>query len=337
MAGTRRIDEVPLVISSPLLAGRSDAFRYLQFRIDEVAPTAATVLLLGETGTGKSLIAREIHRRSQQRIGRFVSVNCAALPSTLLESELFGHERGAFTDARTTQVGRLELAQHGTLFLDEVGELALDSQSKLLRFLHDGEFERLGSLQTVRVTTRVVAATNRPLEDEVHQGRFRRDLFFRINVFPISVPPLRDRRADIPLLVHQLVRRIGVRYGRTIEVPAEVMKTLERHDWPGNVRELENVLERTAILCRDGVLRLDSLELGVVRESASDRLEDVERSHILKVMGHVAWRIEGEGGAAHRLGLKASTLRSLMQRLDIRRPAPPPRPRAVVPSQPSTA
>jgi transcriptional regulator with GAF, ATPase, and Fis domain len=311
------------------LVGCSDAFRYLLFRLEEVAPTAATVLLLGETGTGKSLIAREIHRRSQLRAGRFVSVNCAALPSTLLESELFGHERGAFTDARTTQVGRLELAQNGTLFLDEVGELALESQSKLLRFLQDGEFERLGSLQTVRIAARVVAATNRQLEDEVHQGRFRRDLFFRLNVFPISVPPLRERRADIPVLVAQLVTRIGARYGRTLEVPPDVMATLQRHEWPGNVRELENVLERAVILSRNGVLRLDGLELSGRLEAGSDLLDDVERRHIVRVLDRVGWRIEGESGAARLLGRKASTLRSLMQRLGIHRPAPPARPRAV--------
>jgi len=307
----------------PSLVGESEAFKCLLFRLDEVAPTGATVLLLGETGTGKGLIAREIHRRSRQRAGRFVSVNCAAIPATLLESELFGHERGAFTDARATQMGRLELAQNGTLFLDEVGELALESQSKLLRFLHDGEFERLGSLQTVRVTARVIAATNRQLDEEVHHGRFRRDLFFRLNVFPVSVAPLRDRRADIPILVRQFVHRIGARYGRLVDVPPEVMKALERHDWPGNVRELDNVLERAVILCRDGVLRLDHLELGGPREAASDLLEDVERTHILKVMAKVSWRIEGDGGAAHRLGLKASTLRSLMRRLHIHRPASP--------------
>jgi formate hydrogenlyase transcriptional activator len=313
----------------PTLVGESDAFKYLLFRLEEVAPTTATVLLLGETGTGKGLIAREIHRRSQQRTGRFVSVNCAAIPATLLESELFGHERGAFTDARATQMGRLELAQNGTLFLDEVGELAFESQSKLLRFLHDGEFERLGSLQTVRIAARVVAATNRQLEDEVHHGRFRRDLFFRLNVFPISVPPLRDRRADIPMLVRQLLHRIGARYERSIETSAEVMRALERHDWPGNVRELENVLERAVILCRDGVLRLDRLELSASRDVESDRLADIERSHIRKVLTRAAWRIEGDGGAAHRLGLKASTLRSLMERLDIRRPARVARPRPV--------
>jgi formate hydrogenlyase transcriptional activator len=315
--------------TAPTLVGESDAFKYLLFRLEEVAPTTATVLLLGETGTGKGLIAREIHRRSQQRTGRFVSVNCAAIPATLLESELFGHERGAFTDARATQMGRLELAQNGTLFLDEVGELALESQSKLLRFLHDGEFERLGSLQTVRIAARVVAATNRQLEDEVHHGRFRRDLFFRLNVFPISVPPLRDRRGDIPMLVRQLLHRIGARYERSIETSAEVMRALERHDWPGNVRELENVLERAVILCRDGVLRLDRLELSASRDVESDRLADIERSHIRKVLTRAAWRIEGDGGAAHRLGLKASTLRSLMERLDIRRPARVARPRPV--------
>jgi transcriptional regulator with GAF, ATPase, and Fis domain len=316
----RKVD-TPGDSASPLV-GTSDALRYLVFRLEEVAPTSATILLLGETGTGKSLIAREIHRRSQQRAGRFVSVNCAALPSTLLESELFGHERGAFTDARATQVGRLELAQHGTLFLDEVGELALESQAKLLRFLHDGEFERLGSLQTHRISTRVVAATNRQLEDEVHQSRFRRDLYFRLNVFPISVPPLRDRRGDIPALVAHLVKRIADRHGReAVDVPADMMETLRRHDWPGNVRELENVLERGVILSRNGVLRLDPGELASGTDAPSDALDDVVRAHIVKVTARVGWRIEGSGGAASTLGLKASTLRSLMQRLGIHRPA----------------
>jgi transcriptional regulator with GAF, ATPase, and Fis domain len=327
MALTRQLESASVGVAT--LVGDSDAFKYLMFRLEEVAPTAATVLLLGETGTGKGLIAREIHRRSQNRTGRFVSVNCAALPSTLVESELFGHERGAFTDARTTQVGRLELSRGGTLFLDEVGELPIESQSKLLRFLQDGEFERLGSLQTVHVATRVVAATNRQLEDEVHQGRFRRDLYFRLNVFPISIPPLRDRRADIPVLVRQLVSRFGARYGRDVEVPPEVMRTLQRHHWPGNVRELENVLERAVILNRDGVLRLDRIELSPSNDATSDLLDDVERTHIVRILARVHWRIEGEGGAAHVLGLKASTLRSLMQRLGIRRPAVSAGPRAL--------
>ena len=227
------------------LLGDSDAFRYLLFRINEVAPTSATILLLGETGTGKTLIAREIHQRSAQRSGRFVSVNCAALPSTLLESELFGHERGAFTDARTTQIGRIELADRGTIFLDEVGELPLESQAKLLRFLQDGEFERLGSARTMRVRVRVIAASNRDLEEEVRAGKFRRDLFFRLSVFPVTVPPLRERRRDIRLLALHFVERLARRESKRIdEVPESVLDALERHHWPGNVRELENVLDR---------------------------------------------------------------------------------------------
>ncbi len=240
------------------LLGESDAFRYLLFRVNDVAPTSATILLLGETGTGKTLIAREIHQRSAQRAGRFVAVNCAALPATLLESELFGHERGAFTDAKTTQIGRLELADRGTIFLDEVGELPLESQAKLLRFLHDGEFERLGSARTVRVRVRVITATNRDLEEEVRQGRFRRDLFFRLSVFPVTVPPLRERRRDIRLLALHFIDRLSRRESKRFdEVPEAVLTALERHHWPGNVRELENVLERAVITSRSGTLRLD--------------------------------------------------------------------------------
>jgi chemotaxis protein methyltransferase CheR len=309
----------------PRLVGESDVFKYLQFRIDQVGPTSATVLLLGETGTGKSLVARAIHDLSPHRGGRFVSVNCAAIPSTLVESELFGHERGAFTDARTSQMGRFELAHRGTLFLDEVGELPLDAQAKLLRFLQEGCFERLGSHQTVRVAVRVIAATNRDIHEEVRTGRFRRDLYFRLSVFPITVPPLRDRRLDIPRLAEHLVTQLAAKNGKRISrVPPAVLDELQAYDWPGNVRELENVLERAVITATDEQLRLaeplQRVEPSASERPASDALVDVERAHIFRILGAKHWRIEGAGGAAETLGLKPSTLRSRMRKLRIARP-----------------
>ena len=314
----------------PQLVGESDVFKYLQFRIDQVGPTSATVLLLGETGTGKSLVARAIHDLSPHRRGRFVSVNCAAIPSTLVESELFGHERGAFTDARSAQVGRFELAHRGTLFLDEVGELPLDAQAKLLRFLQEGCFERLGSHQTVRVAVRVIAATNRDIHEEVRAGRFRRDLYFRLSVFPITVPPLRDRLVDIPRLAEHLVTQLATKNGKEItEVPPSLLEELQAYDWPGNVRELENVLERAVITATDGLLRLAEPlhrpEVPSYERPASDALADVERAHIFRILCAKRWRIEGDGGAAATLGLKPSTLRSRMRKLRIARPAALPR------------
>ena len=302
------------------LIGECDAFRYLLSRIGEVAPTPVTVLLLGETGTGKNRIAQVIHDRSANRNGRFVAVNCAALPPTLFESEVFGHERGAFTDAKTVQVGRFELAHRGTVFLDEVGELPLDSQAKLLRFLQEGEFERLGSHLTRRVQARVIAATNRDLRHDVEAGRFRSDLYFRLNVFPITVPPLRERRADVPLLTRHLVARFASRLGRRIDhVPASVMRQLQQHAWPGNIRELENVLERAAIVSRDGVLQLDHWADAGAEVPASGTLIDVERAYIRRILARTSWRIEGRQGAAETLGLRPSTLRSRMKKLRIER------------------
>jgi transcriptional regulator with GAF, ATPase, and Fis domain len=313
----------------PLMVGASDVFKYLQFRIDQVGPTSATVLLLGETGTGKSLVARAIHEQSPHGTGRFVSVNCAAVPSTLIESELFGHERGAFTDARTLQVGRFELAHKGTLFLDEVGELPLDAQAKLLRFLQEGCLERLGSHQTVRVSVRVIAATNRDIHEEVRAGRFRRDLYFRLSVFPITVPPLRDRRVDIPRLTEHLVTQLAAKNGKRISVvPPSLIEELQAYDWPGNVRELENVLERAVITATDGLLQLtEPLQRADApfERPASDALVDVERAHIFRILSVKRWRIEGQDGAAETLGLKPSTLRSRMRKLRIARPSTAPR------------
>ena len=241
----------------PEIVGESDSLRYVMSRVEQVADTDATVLLFGETGTGKELLARAIHRFSRRRDRPFVVVNCAAMPAALIESELFGRERGAFTGAHATQAGRFELANRGTLFLDEIGELPLELQPKLLRVLQNGQLERLGSPRTIDVDVRIIAATNRDLHEEVRQLRFRRDLFYRLNVFPLTVPSLRDRRDDIPLLVRHLVERHSRVLRKPIDqVPPTVMKALEAHDWPGNIRELENVIQRAIILSRGATLDL---------------------------------------------------------------------------------
>jgi transcriptional regulator with GAF, ATPase, and Fis domain len=309
-----------------VIVGESDGMRYVMSRAEQVAETDATVLLLGETGTGKELVARAIHRRSRRRDRPFVVVNCAALPATIIESELFGRERGAFTGAHSTQVGRFELANRGTIFLDEIGELPLELQPKLLRVLQNGQIERLGSPRTVDVDMRLIAATNRDLMKEVHQGRFRTDLFYRLNVFPITLPSLRDRRDDIPLLVRHLVSRLAPMLQKRIDViPPVTMRALEAYDWPGNVREVENVLQRAIILSVGGVLTLSepwhpTSEPQSTYSSSVGTLVDVERRHIVHVLDECRWRIEGSGGSAQILGLKPSTLRSRMLKLGISRP-----------------
>ncbi len=317
---------LPSLGNDHAIVGDSDALRYVMSRVEQVAPTTATVLLLGETGTGKELIARAIHDRSPRRSRSFVVVNCGALPATLIESELFGRERGAFTGAHTAQAGRFELATGGTVFLDEIGELPVELQPKLLRVLQEGQVERLGSTRTTTVDVRVIAATNRNLFDDVKKGRFRRDLFYRLNVFPITLPALRERREDIAALVRHLVDRLGRQIGKTIhQIPPDVMRALERHDWPGNIRELENVLQQGIILSRDGTLELGgfgtiSVEEPAVPREDSRALVDIERDHIIRVLGSTGWRIEGAAGAAQVLVLRPSTLRSRMRKLGIQRP-----------------
>jgi len=308
-----------------LVVGQSDAMRYVMFRIEQVASTDATVLLNGETGTGKELLARAIHNRSPRRARPFVVVNCAAMPATLIESELFGRERGAFTGAHTSQMGRFELASRGTVFLDEVGELPLEVQPKLLRVLQEGQVDRLGNPRSVDVDVRVVAATNRDLVEEVRAGRFRRDLFYRLNVFPITLPTLSQRRDDIPLLVQHLVAKLGTALRKRVDtIPDEVMRTLQGHSWPGNVRELENVLQRALILSKGNTLSLGDAWLPVLDNMAgggeSATLTDIERRHIVRVLSGSHWRIEGAGGAAQVLGMKPSTLRSRMLKLGVARP-----------------
>ena len=309
------------------LIGDSETFRYMRFRLEQVAATDATVLLLGETGTGKGMAAHALHRLSARRKGPFIHVDCTSLPATLVESELFGREKGAFTDARSTQPGRFELAHGGTIFLDEIGDLPFEAQAKLLRILQDGEFERLGSPRTIRVDVRVMAATNRPLSDDVKAGRFRRDLYYRVNVFPVTMPPLRDRKEDIPALVQHLVRRLADRHRRRIDViPRPVLDSLVAYDWPGNVRELENVLERAIITSPHSALHLAEPLTPDMLDDQPQRppsmLVDVERAHIIRVLHASAWRIEGPRGAAAVLGLKPSTLRSRMRKLGVRRSLP---------------
>jgi transcriptional regulator with GAF, ATPase, and Fis domain len=312
-------------VASPeeTLVGESAAWRYVVFRLEQVAATHATVLLLGETGTGKELVARAIHRRSARAAGKFVALNCAALPATLVESELFGRERGAFTGAHSSQAGRFELAHRGTLFLDEVGDLPIELQPKLLRVLQEGQLERLGSTRTVDVDVRVIAATNRDLTEEVRQNRFRDDLYYRLNVFPITLPSLRERREDIPLLAQHLANRFARAMPKPVKpIPDSVSRALQQYDWPGNIRELENVIQRAIILSPDGVISINDISLSSAKPATAatgTTLEEVERNHIQRMLSTTLWRIEGRRGAAELLGLKPSTLRSRLRKLGIRR------------------
>jgi formate hydrogenlyase transcriptional activator len=305
------------------IIGASRSLREVLDLIRTVAPTNSTVLVEGETGTGKELVARAIHQHSARRNRSFVKLNCAAIPLGLLESELFGHERGAFTGAVTRKVGRFEAADCGTLFLDEIGDIPLELQAKLLRVLQEGEFERLGGTQTQRVNLRLVAATNRDLGDMVSKKQFRSDLYYRLNVFPIAVPPLRDRLEDIPRLVLHFVKRFADQMAKQIdEVPAEGMQALVSHAWPGNIRELENFIERSVILTRGSVLHAPLAGLKRVAEAEpleAITLEDAQREHIRKTLEHTRWVVAGANGAAARLGIKRSTLYFRMKKLKITR------------------
>jgi formate hydrogenlyase transcriptional activator len=308
------------------IVGESRALKMVLKEVQTVAATDSTVLILGETGSGKELVARALHNRSNRRERTFVKLNCAAIPTGLLESELFGHEKGAFTGAIATKIGRFELADRGTLFLDEVGEIPLELQVKLLRVLQEQEFERLGSTRTIRVNVRILAATNRDLDHMVEEQRFRSDLYYRLKVFPITVPPLRDRAEDIPLLVRHFAQKLALRMKKRIEtIPSEAMKALQAYHWPGNVRELENFIERAVILTQGPDLFVSLAELkrtpGRVTNSGATTLEQAEREHILKALRESDWIIGGPAGAAARLGMKRTTLQSKMQKLGISRPS----------------
>jgi formate hydrogenlyase transcriptional activator len=304
------------------VVGESEEIRHVLRKVEQVAKTDASVLILGETGTGKELIARAIHEASNRNQRPMVKVNCAALPAALVESELFGRERGAYTDALTREIGRFELANGSTLFLDEIGELPLELQAKLLRVLQEGEFERLGSPKTIRVDVRLIAATSRNLELAMKEGRFREDLFYRLNVFPITVPPLRERREDIPPLVWYFVNELGQRMGRRIEsIHGPTMEAFKNYSWPGNVRELRNIVERFLITNTGNVFRADWQSIEKPATSApSQVLEEVERTHSLEIVESTGWRIRGATGAAKILGLKPTTLESRMIKLGITRP-----------------
>ncbi|MGB4786762.1 MAG: sigma 54-interacting transcriptional regulator, partial [Candidatus Acidiferrum sp.] len=325
------------------IVGESPVLKRALAQVELAAPAGTTVLLLGETGTGKELFARAIHNLSPRRDRTFVKINCAAIPSGLLESELFGHEKGAFTGAIAQKVGRFELADRGTLFLDEVGDLPLELQPKLLRVLQEQEFERLGGTRTTRVDVRVVAATNSDLSKLVAERAFRSDLYYRLNVFPIQIPALRERPEDIPLLVRYFVQRFSRSLNKEVEyIPADAMDALSNYSWPGNIRELENLLERAVILSPGKELRVPLSELksatlaaaagadssfsftsstsSTSLTSAISTLEEAERQHILRALKQTQWRIAGPKGAAVLLGMKRTTLQARMRKLGIRRP-----------------
>ena len=319
-----RADEIGDTDDFEEIVGDSPALRIAIGRLLEVASTDASVVILGETGTGKELFARALHNRSSRRGRPFVRVNCAALPPTLIESELFGHERGAFTGAVSMRQGRFELAHRGTIFLDEIGDLAADIQAKLLRVLQEGEFERVGSSQSRKVDVRVIAATHHDLDAAVKDGRFRVDLYYRLNVFPIILPPLRERIEDIPRLAWFFInRRQRALNRRFTRIPAAVLTALQEHAWPGNVRELENVIERAMIHSTGDTLMLDDGPGLKVWSASRDggTLQDVERRHIEHALRRCGWRINGSGNAAEVLGLHPNTLRFRMKKLGIRRPA----------------
>jgi len=307
------------------IIGNSPILKAVLRKIEQVAPTDSTVLILGETGTGKELIARAIHNLSLRKAHPLVRINCGAIPANLMESELFGHEKGSFTGATAMRIGRFELADGGTIFLDEVGELPLDAQVKLLRVLQEREFERVGSSQLLKTNVRVIAATNRDLNEAAKTGSFRWDLLYRLNVFPLDLPPLRSRPSDIPLLVDHFVSKFASKFGKRFDgMSKAAMEQLTQYAWPGNVRELENIIERAAILADGPLVQIDNSLLGhpLTGQIAAGTLEEVERTHILRVLQDTGWTVEGKQGAAGRLGLHPNTLRSRIQKLGIKKSRP---------------
>jgi chemotaxis protein methyltransferase CheR len=320
-------EEIKLMHDYDNIIGESEVLKYVLYSLEQIAPTNTTVLILGESGTGKELIARALHNRSSRRGRPLIKVDCAALPANLIESEFFGHEKGAFTGAVEKRIGRFELANGATIFLDEIGESSVELQKKLLRVLQDGEFERLGSSRVRHTDVRVIAATNRNLEADVGKGRFRKDLWYRLNVFPLSIPPLRDRADDIPLLVNWIIKKVQRRLGIHIKtVPTNVMNDFTAYSWPGNVRELENVIERAIIVTRGSMLQLavplkaPELDHSTLLNAPMKSLSEMEKEHILQALRKTTWNISGKDGAAELLGLNPSTLRGRMRKHGIRRP-----------------
>ena len=315
-------DEIVMQKGHEGIVAHSMAMKRILAQVEQVAPTDATVLISGETGTGKELLARRIHALSGRKERTLVTISCANLPPTLIESELFGREKGAYTGALTRMAGRFEVAHRSTLFLDEIGELPLDLQAKLLRVLEEGRFERLGSTQSQKVDVRIIAATNRNLEQEIAAGRFRSDLFYRLSVFPIAIPPLRERMEDIPPLVWMFVKQNEKKLGKRIDrIPRKSMEALKRYAWPGNARELRNIVEHAMITCSGGVLAIQAPDQGADSPPSTGTLEEVDRRHILRVLEKTGWRVTGKNGAAEILGLKRTTLQAKMKKLGIKRPS----------------
>jgi formate hydrogenlyase transcriptional activator len=313
-------EEVKLLADHTEIVRQSLAMKKVMSQAEQVARTDSTVLIQGETGTGKELVARAIHRLSSRKDRHLVTISCASLPPTLIESELFGREKGAYTGAMTKMIGRFEIADGSTLFLDEIGEIPLELQGKLLRVLEEGSFERLGSTKTLHVNVRIIAATNRDLGEEVKAGRFRKDLYYRLNVFPIAIPPLRERPEDIPLLVWAFVMMFQERMGKEIEtISKKTMEALQSYSWPGNVRELKNLIEHAMILSHDKTLAVRLPQRESLGTDTSLTLQDMERRHMVAVLEKTGWRLSGDGGAAEVLGLKRTTLRAKMKRLGIKR------------------
>ena len=316
-------EEVKLLTEHSEILGQSTAIKNILAQAGQVAGTDSTVLILGKTGTGKELLARAIHSMSLRKDRPMVTINCASLPPSLIENELFGREKGAYTGAMTRMIGRFELADASTLFLDEIGELPMDLQSKLLRVFEEGIVERLGSTKPLHINVRIIAATNRDIEEEVAAGRFRQDLFYRLNVFPIVMPDLRERSEDIPLLTWAFVREFQKKMGKQIDrISNKTMQDLESYPWPGNIRELRNVIERAMILCNDRTLNVQLPRNVSSDQDGTGNLEDMMRREILAVLEKTRWRVAGRDGAAEILGLKRSTLYSKMKKLGIRRTGP---------------
>lgn len=320
--GKKYIKSYPIASRMRHIIGKSEAIQYVMYRVEQVASSSTTVLIQGETGTGKELVAQAIHNQSPRQKSPLIKVNCAALPSELIENELFGHEKGAFTGAQAQKVGKFELANHGTLFLDEIGELPLKLQAKILRAIESGEIERLGGIKTMKIDVRIIAATNRNLDQEIDSGNFRQDLYYRLNVYPVTLPPLRQRKDDIELLTMHFIKIFNKKIGRNVtNIPTDTLSALLAYDWPGNVRELENIIERGLVLSRGNNLHIELPNSRRSIKTSIKTLEEAEKEAILEALRITKGRISGRSGAANYLAINASTLRSKMKKLGIEKKA----------------